>query len=262
VNRRGSLSQCKNRPCAGQLRPGATIPVRRRKPKRRLWRALGWSCVALLAASVLPVLLLRWLDPPGSAFMLARRVEAVRAGERDFVLRHRWVDADAISPQLPIALVAAEDQKFPSHNGFDVEAIRDALDERRDGGSRGASTISQQVAKNLFLWSGRSWLRKAAEAWYTVLIEALWPKARIIEVYANIAEFGDGVYGVEAAAQVFFGKSAARLSASESALLAAVLPNPRVLRVAAPSAYVRRRQAWIVRQARQLGGPAYLATPD
>ena len=238
------------------------MPVRRRRPRRRLWRILAWSCAALLAASVLPVLALRWLDPPGSAFMLARRIEALRDGERDFVLRHRWVDAAAISPQLPIALVAAEDQKFPSHNGFDVDAIRDALDERRGGGSRGASTISQQVAKNLFLWSGRSWLRKAAEAWYTVLIEVLWPKARILEVYANIAEFGDGIYGAEAAAQVFFRKPAARLNAQESALLAAVLPNPRRLRVDAPSAYVRRRQAWIARQARQLGGPAYLASPD
>lgn len=234
----------------------------RRSLGRRLWRILAWSVAALLVASVLPVLALRWLDPPGSAFMLARRIEALRDGERDFVLRHRWVDASAISPQLPIALVAAEDQKFPTHSGFDVEAIRDALDERRGGGSRGASTISQQVAKNLFLWSGRSWLRKAAEAWYTVLIESLWPKPRILEVYGNIAEFGDGIYGVEAAAHAFFRKPAARLSAHESALLAAVLPNPRRLRVDAPSAYVRRRQAWIARQARQLGGPAYLASPD
>lgn len=236
--------------------------MRPRRPGRRLWRILAWTLAALLTASVLPVLALRWLDPPASAFMLARRIEALRAGERDFVLRQRWVDAAAISAQLPIALVAAEDQKFPRHSGFDVEAIRDALDERNDGGSRGASTITQQVAKNLFLWRGRSWLRKAAEAWYTVLIEALWPKARILEVYANIAEFGDGIYGAEAAAQMFFRKPAARLSAQESALLAAVLPNPRRLRVAAPSAYVRRRQAWIARQVQQLGGPAYLAARD
>lgn len=232
------------------------------KRKRRFWRALGWSIAALLAGSILPVAALRWLDPPTSAFMLTRRIEALRSGERDFALRYTWVDAEAISPQLPIALVAAEDQKFPVHSGFDVEAIRDALDERRDGNGRGASTISQQVAKNLFLWSGRSWLRKGVEAWYTVLIETLWPKPRILEVYVNIAEFGDGIYGAEAAAQVYFRKPAARLSASESALLAAVLPNPRVLRVAAPSRYVRRRQAWIARQARQLGGPAYLASPD
>jgi monofunctional biosynthetic peptidoglycan transglycosylase len=222
-------------------------------------RALAWLLLAALVGTVLPVLALRWLDPPTSAFMLARRWEAQREGTRDFVLRWRWVDAAAISPQLPIALVAAEDQKFPRHDGFDVEAIREALDEQGEGGGRGASTISQQVAKNLFLWSGRSWLRKGVEAWYTLLIEAFWPKARILEVYANIAEFGDGVYGAEAAAQAYFAKPAARLSAQESALLAAVLPNPRVLRAAAPSPYVRRRQAWIARQVRQLGGPGYLA---
>ena len=230
----------------------------RRRPRRRLLRAAAWLLFAALLGSVLPVLALRWLDPPTSAFMLARRWEAWREGPRGFELRWRWVDAEAISPELPIALVAAEDQKFPQHDGFDVEAIREALDEQEEGGGRGASTISQQVAKNLFLWRGRSWLRKGVEAWYTLLIEACWPKARILEVYANIAEFGDGVYGAEAAAQAYFHKPAARLSAQESALLAAVLPNPRVLRAAAPSPYVRRRQAWIARQVRQLGGPAYL----
>jgi monofunctional biosynthetic peptidoglycan transglycosylase len=234
--------------------------VPRRRPGRRRLRLLAWLVATLLAASVLPVLLLRWIDPPTSAFMLSRRFEAWRDDQPGFVLRQRWVDAAAISPELPIALVAAEDQKFPQHDGFDVEAIREALDEQGDGSGRGASTISQQVAKNLFLWSGRSWVRKGLEAYYTVLIEAAWPKARILEVYANIAEFGDGIYGAEAAAQAFFRKPAARLSAQESALLAAVLPNPRVLRVAAPSGYVRRRQAWIARQVRQLGGPAYLAS--
>lgn len=229
-----------------------------RRGRRRWGRWLVGLPLLLLLASALPVLALRWLDPPGSAFMLARRLEAWRAGDEAFRLHWRWVDAAAISPELPIALVAAEDQKFPHHDGFDVEAIREALEEE-GGAGRGASTISQQVAKNLFLWRDRSWLRKAVEAWYTLLIEAAWPKARILEVYANIAEFGDGVYGAEAAAQAFFGKSAARLTAQESALLAAVLPNPRVLRAPSPSPYVRRRQAWIARQVRQLGGPAYLA---
>lgn len=229
-----------------------------RKPRPR-WRSrLAWLLLLAIAASVLPVLALRWLDPPTTAFMLARRWEALRAGDEAFRLDYRWVDAAAISPQLPIALVAAEDQKFPQHDGFDVDAIRDALDERERGGSRGASTISQQVAKNLFLWSGRSWLRKGLEAYYTVLIETLWPKSRIVEVYANVAEFGDGVYGVEAAAQRYFRKPAARLDAAESARLAAVLPNPKQLRVEAPSPYVLRRQAWIQRQVRQLGGPDYL----
>ena len=233
-----------------------------KKRRPSWWRRLAWVAFALLLASVLPVLVMRWIDPWGSAFMLARRAEAWREGEARFRLHYRWVDAESISPQLPIALVAAEDQKFPRHDGFDVEAIREALDERESGGTRGASTISQQVAKNLFLWSGRSWVRKGLEAYYTVLIELLWPKERILEVYTNIAEFGDGVYGAEAAAQRYFGKPASRLSASESALLAAVLPNPRLLRVDAPSAYVRRRQAWIARQVRQLGGPAYLTAAE
>lgn len=233
-----------------------------RRPRRRWPRRLGLAVGLALGLSVLPVLALRWIDPPTSAFMLARRAQALHAGDAAFRLDYRWVDAAAISPQLPIALVAAEDQKFPLHDGFDVEAIRDALDERAEGGGRGASTISQQVAKNLFLWRGRSWLRKGLEAYYTVLIEALWPKSRIVEVYANIAEFGDGVYGAEASAQRFFRKPAAQLTAAESARLAAVLPNPKRFRVDAPSPYVRRRQAWIQRQVRQLGGPDYLAGSD
>lgn len=235
-----------------------TVVVRPRRWRRRLLLVLFGLPLAL---TVLPVLLLRWIDPPTSAFMQARACEARSGKERDFRLDYRWVDAEAISPQLLVALVAAEDQKFPSHDGFDGEAIRDALEDRDAGrSSRGASTISQQVAKNLFLWSGRSWLRKGLEAGYTVLIEALWPKARILEVYANIAEFGDGIYGAEAAAQRFFGIPARRIDAAQAALLAAVLPNPRERRVDAPSAGVRRRQAWIRAQVRQLGGPGYLET--
>jgi monofunctional biosynthetic peptidoglycan transglycosylase len=130
--------------------------------------------VLLLLASMLPVLALRWLDPPTSAFMLARQWQAHVADDAEFSLRYAWVDASGIGSNLPIALVAAEDQKFPHHDGFDVEAIRDALDEGEGRSGRGASTVSQQVAKNLFLWSGRSWLRKGLEAYYTVLIEAMW----------------------------------------------------------------------------------------
>jgi len=233
----------------------------RHKRPRRWGRWLLWGLMGLVLVSLLPVFALRWIDAPTSAFMLARRWEVMTSGQEGFRLHYRWVDADAISPQLPIALVAAEDQHFPRHNGFDVAAIRDALEERANGeGGRGASTISQQVAKNLFLWSGRSWLRKGLEAYYTVLIEALWPKPRILEVYANIAEFGDGVYGAEAAAQHYFRKSAMQLTAAEGARLAAVLPNPKRFRVDAPSPYVLRRQAWIQRQVRQLGGPDYLVT--
>lgn len=231
-------------------------------PWRRLLRWLARGALAFVLLSLLAVLALRFLDPPTSAFMLARGVAAWRAGDGDYALRHRWVAMDEIAATLPIALVAAEDQKFPHHHGFDLESIGKALDARAgDAPLRGASTITQQVAKNLFLWSGRSWLRKGLEAWFTALIELLWPKQRILEVYANIAEFGDGVYGAEAAARHYFGKPAAALSARESARLAAVLPNPRRLRVERPSPYVSSRVAWIERQVVQLGGAAYLDPP-
>jgi monofunctional biosynthetic peptidoglycan transglycosylase len=174
-------------------------------------------------------------------------------------VRQRWVDWQHISSQAKVAVIAAEDQTFPDHKGFDFKSINDALEERERGRRiRGASTISQQVAKNLFLWPGQSWARKGLEAWFTVLIESLWPKQRILEVYLNVAEFGRGVYGVSAAADVFFHKSAARLNASEAALLAAVLPNPKRMRVNAPSRYVRLRQEWILAQMRRLGGTSLL----
>lgn len=236
-------------------KPAAAIASPWRRLARWLWRGL-LACVLL---SLLAVLALRYVAPPTSAFMLARGVAAWRSGQPGFELRYHWVDWERIAPTLPIALVAAEDQKFPYHHGFDLEAIDQAWRERGDGAPRrGASTISQQVAKNLFLWSGRSWLRKGLEAWFTALIELTWPKRRILEVYANIAEFGDGVYGAEAAARHFYAKPAAALDAREAATLAAVLPNPRLLRVQRPSRYVLSRTLWIERQVRQLGGPAYL----
>ena len=233
----------------------------RRRPRRRCWRRLLlWSPVLLLGFTVLQVLPLRWIDPPTSAFMLARQIDGL--GEDGFRLRQDWRDLADISPQLPIALVAAEDQKFPLHSGFDLEAIDRAVEGNARGGRvRGASTITQQVAKNLYLWSGGGYVRKGMEAWYALLIELFWPKQRILEVYANIAEFGDGVYGAEAAAQQFFGKPASALTAAEAARLAAVLPNPKRYDAARPGPYVQRRAAWIQRQARQLGGPAYLDAP-
>jgi monofunctional biosynthetic peptidoglycan transglycosylase len=227
-------------------------------PRRRRWRRrLAWLPVWLVGLTVLQVLPLRWIDPPTSAFMVARALAGLR--EDGFVLRHEWRDLDAISAQLPIALVAAEDQKFPTHRGFDLQAIDQARRGNAKGGRiRGASTISQQVAKNLYLWRGGGYVRKAIEAWYTLLIETFWSKRRILEVYANVAEFGDGVYGAEAAARTFFGKPAIALTAHEAARLAAVLPNPREYSAARPGPYVQRRTQWIQRQARQLGGPAYL----
>lgn len=238
---------------------GYAVPMLTSTRRRRRWR---WLLAALLlpaVVSALQVLAVRLFDPPTSAFMLARQWEARQAGQADFELDYRWVPFDKVSPELPLAMVAAEDQLFPQHHGFDSEAIRKALAGNRDGGTqRGASTISQQTAKNLFLWSGRSWVRKGLEAWYTVLLEGLVPKRRILELYVNVAEFGDGIYGAEAAAQRFFNKPARQLSRAESARLAAVLPNPKRYSAPNPGDYVRSRSGWIERQMRQLGGPDYL----
>jgi monofunctional biosynthetic peptidoglycan transglycosylase len=214
-----------------------------------------------LVASVLSVLLLRWIDPWTTAFMIEARIAALARGEFRYRIDHRWVDYDDISPNLRIAVVASEDQKFPDHAGFDFDAIADAIEESADGAPlRGASTISQQVAKNLYLWPGRSMVRKGIEAYLTVLIESLWPKRRILEVYLNVAEFGPGVFGVGAAAERYFGRSARSLDAYQAARLAAVLPAPRVLRADRPSEYVRTRTAQIQEQMSRLGGAAYLRT--
>jgi monofunctional biosynthetic peptidoglycan transglycosylase len=173
------------------------------------------------------------------------------------------VDLNRISPNLPLAVVASEDQKFPEHWGFDVESIEKAYAlNQHSHRVRGASTISQQVAKNLFLWSGRSYFRKGLEAYFTVLIEGCWPKRRILEIYLNIAEFGHGTYGAEAPAQRFFRKSAARLSRGDAAVLAAVLPNPVRLSAAVPSRYVQQRRDWILGQMQALGGSEMLDEID
>lgn len=174
-------------------------------------------------------------------------------------IHYTWVAYEAMAPDLALAVVAAEDQKFPHHHGFDMVAIRSALQESAQGRPlRGASTISQQVSKNLFLWPGRNFFRKGLEAWFTLLIELVWPKQRILEVYLNIVELGQLTFGVEAASQRFFGKPASQLNRQEAALLAAVLPNPLLYPVNAPSQYVRKRQAWILEQMRRLGGLTYL----
>ena len=229
------------------------------RPRRWRWKRLLWLPLLLAAFSVLQVLVLRFIDPPVSTVMLWRQGEALAERDRAYRLHYQWRDLEQMAPSLPISLVAAEDQRFPLHNGFDLQAIEKARDHNAKGGRlRGASTISQQVAKNLFLWQGRSWVRKGLEVWYTMLIEALWPKSRILEVYANIAEFGDGIYGAQAAARQFWNKDAARLTPAESARLAAVLPSPRRYNAARPGAYVQRRAGWIQRQARQLGGRGYL----
>jgi monofunctional biosynthetic peptidoglycan transglycosylase len=217
-------------------------------------RALAWTGAAGVVITVLPVLALRWIDPPSSAFMLERRVAGVFAPSRKIPISYQWTDWKNISPYAKLAVVAAEDQNFLAHEGFDFESIEKALaHNRRRGRLRGASTISQQVAKNLFLWSGRSFLRKGLEAGYTVLIELLWPKQRILEVYLNVAEFGDGVYGVGPASRRYFHKRPSRLTRHEAALLAAVLPSPRRFHAERPGTYVLRRSWWIERQMAHLG---------
>lgn len=197
---------------------------------------------------------------PFSAVMVERQIGAWLQGDFGYVAHSDWVSMDEISPWMGLAVIAAEDQTFPDHWGFDVAAIEKALshNERNENRIRGASTLSQQTVKNLFLWEGRSWLRKGLEAGLTVGVETVWSKKRILTVYLNIAEFGEGVFGVEAAAQRYFGKPASRLTQSEAALLAAVLPNPLRFKAEAPSGYVRSRQAWILRQMRQLGGESFM----
>jgi monofunctional biosynthetic peptidoglycan transglycosylase len=231
--------------------------------RRRATRWLALALAAFLAVTVLPVVALRWVDPWSSAFMLSARVDAWRARDQQYKTQYEWVDLERISPHAAMAVIAAEDQQFPFHAGFDFKSIREAIrSNHRSKRVRGASTISQQVAKNLFLWSGRSYVRKGLEAYFTVLIEWLWPKERILEVYLNIAEFGPGIYGVEAAANKFYRKPATSLSRRESATLAAVLPNPRKFKVQSPSRYVTQRRDWIMRQMRGLGGKAYLNQLD
>jgi monofunctional biosynthetic peptidoglycan transglycosylase len=216
----------------------------------RLARAAVTALLSTAMLSVLLVLAFRWLPVPTTAFMLQ---------DDEPELRHEWVSWDEISGHVAVAVIAAEDQKFPLHDGFDFDAIDRALDDAGRGRrQRGASTISQQVAKNLFLWPGHNWVRKGLEVWFTIWVEALWPKRRILEIYLNSAEFGRGVWGVEAASRSYFGKPAARLTRSEAALLAAVLPSPKRMRVANPSAYVRRRQDWILIQMNRLGGTRLL----
>jgi monofunctional biosynthetic peptidoglycan transglycosylase len=202
------------------------------------------------------------LPPPTSAFMVQQLARNVAAGDWRLPA-YRWVPADRISPQLALAVIAAEDQRFPTHFGLDLEAIRRAADHNARGGrTRGASTITQQTVKNLFLWPGRSWLRKGLEAWLALWMEALLSKGRILELYLNLAQFGDNVYGAEAASRYYFGVPADHLDARQAALLAAVLPNPVRYRADAPTAYVRSRQDWILTQMRQLGPESLRAVRD
>ena len=198
---------------------------------RRVLRTLGILVVAWLALSWLVVLVFRFVPPWTSAVMLERQLRAWVHGEKDFHLRQHWVPWSRVSRQVPLAMVAGEDQKFPFHHGFDFDSIHDAIDAADEGKRlRGASTISQQTAKNLFLWNGRSFVRKGLEAYFTVLIELTWPKQRILEVYMNIAELGDGIYGVGAASEIYFHTAPAQISQSQAAT-----PGRRAAKPTAPA---------------------------
>ncbi|OCQ52369.1 Penicillin-binding protein 2D [Photorhabdus australis subsp. thailandensis] len=225
-----------------------------------LWLWSKKIVISVIILWIVSVGAFSFLPVPFSMVMVERQVSAWLSVNLSYVSRSVWVEQEQISPNIALAVIAAEDQKFPQHWGFDLDAIEKALEHNKNdlGRLRGASTISQQTAKNLFLWDGRSWLRKGLEAVMTFAIELGWTKSRILTVYLNIAEFGDGIFGVEEASIHYFHKSASKLTMSEAALLAAVLPNPHRYKVSAPSAYVLQRQQWILRQMRLLGGVSYL----
>lgn len=232
-------------------RPGRPprVPELDVDPRRVLRIAVRTMLIGILVAvsvSVMLVVPMRWIDPVTTAFMIA--------DERDSSeIRFEWVAWDDIAESLALAVIASEDQRFFEHPGIDVASIRKSVEESRRGeGLRGASTITQQVAKNLYLWRGRSFVRKGVEAYLALLVDVAWPKQRILEVYLNVAEFGPGIYGVGAASEIYFGKPASAVSDAEAALLAAVLPNPIRLNAGKPSDYVRERQRWVVGQMQRL----------
>jgi monofunctional glycosyltransferase len=211
----------------------------------RVVKLVGQIISALLLLSIVITLVFRWVPIPFSALMLIRSSEMQAAG-KPLKMEYRWVALSEISPNLQKAVIAAEDQRFYQHSGFDLEAIEKAVEHNKvSKAKRGASTISQQTAKNLYLWPGRSWLRKGLEAYFTAVIELLWPKDRILEAYLNIAEWGDGVYGAEQAARRYFDKTADKLTLLESARLAACLPSPRKWNPKRPNGYVIARAGLI-----------------
>jgi len=229
------------------------------RARRITRRVLRWTAIAALTfvlLSFLAVLPLRWIDPPTTAFMLQDD------SGREPLLRE-WVDWESLGTAMPLAVVASEDQRFADHMGFDVGQIRKSIDAAQRGGRlRGASTVTQQLVKNLYLSSSRSFVRKGLEAWLTLVMELSLPKRRILELYVNVAELGPGIYGVGAASRYYFGKTAAGLSDADAALLAATLPNPVRLRADAPSPYLRERQSWILRQMQRLRREDWLRRID
>tara|TARA_R110002074_G_scaffold170005_2_gene331905 strand:- start:41931 stop:42629 length:699 start_codon:yes stop_codon:yes gene_type:complete len=226
------------------------------KIKRLLLKYFLLLALAFVVLSLLVVVPFRWINPPLTMVMADRWLSA---SNDDYKLKKTWLNWDEIPKQAALAVVTSEDQLFPLHRGFDIDSIISSLRDAENGGQlRGASTISQQVARNLYLWTGRSWLRKGLEVWFTLLIEVTWSKQRILEVYLNIAEWGNGVFGLEAASRYHFAKSAAQLTAFEAALLAATLPSPLRYNPAQPAEHLRDRALWNLQQQKRLGGSQWL----
>ena len=222
---------------------------------RFLLKVLLLTILTFVLLSLLLVLPFRWVNPPITMVMADRWITS----NEDFQLRKTWLSWDEMPKHAALAVITSEDQKFPLHSGFDLKAIQQALNEReRRGGLRGASTISQQVAKNMYLWTGRSWFRKGLEVWFTLLIELSWSKQRILEIYLNIAEWGPGVFGLEAASQYHFGRSAINLTPMQAALLASSLPSPLNYNPARPAQHLLKRAEWNLQQQRRLGGTSWL----
>jgi monofunctional glycosyltransferase len=235
-----------------------------KKKFAKVWSFVWKSTLAFFIITIVATLLFRFINPFMTFTMLTRKTEALFEKDKSSKVHYRWRDYDEISPYMPLAIITAEDQKFPYHHGFDFQAIEKAIDhnekvaKKKRKRIKGASTISQQVAKNLFLWQGRSYVRKGFEVYFTVLIEVLWSKQRIIEMYMNIVEMGDMTFGVEAAAQRYFKKPAAKLSQYEAAAIAVILPNPRKYKAANPGPYVQNRINWCVNMMDKLGGKGFL----
>jgi len=229
--------------------------VKRLNPFRLIKKTLKWIVVAFFASTILSVVALRFLPVWVTPLMVIRCFQQVSEG-RSLKLSHDWEPLENISPSLPVAVMASEDARFLEHHGFDYKAIEHAAKRNREHPEKrklGASTISQQTVKNVFLWPGRSWTRKGFEAYFTVLIEVLWPKQRIMEVYLNSIEMGEGIYGAQAVAEEHFGKDAKDLTRSECALIAATLPNPRKFSSKSPSTYMLKRQSRILKEMKFVG---------
>ena len=219
---------------------------------KRIQKIMQWIVLLFFGSTILAVLIYRWVPVYVTPLMLIRCGQQVSRGER-IRLKHHWMPLDSMSIYMPVAVMASEDQRFLDHRGFDFREIRHAVAERASGKRiRGGSTISQQTAKNVFLWPGRSWARKGLEAYFTVLIEGIWGKHRIMEVYLNSIEMGDGIYGADAVAQQHFSRSASELTRPNCALIAATLPNPLRFSSLSPSPYMLRRQTAIMKQMRAI----------